>query len=61
MNVKIEEATYNNSVYFMSNIVQAHWSSPSQMTICKQAYFLPKTMLTRQYYSILFSVMVLLL
>ncbi len=42
-------------------IVQAHWSIPSHMTICNQAYFLPKTILTRQYYSILFSVMVLLL
>ncbi len=42
-------------------IVQAHWSIPSHMTICNQAYFLPKTILTRQYYSILSSIMVLLL
>ncbi len=42
-------------------IVQVHWSIPSHMTICNQAYFLPKTILTGQYYSILFSIMVLLL
>ncbi len=42
-------------------IAQAHWSIPSHMTICNQAYFLPKTILIGQNYSILFSVMVLLL
>ncbi len=42
-------------------IVQAHWWIPSQMAICNQAYFLPKTILIRQYYSILFSIMMLLL
>ncbi len=39
-------------------IVRAHWSIPSYMTICNQAYFLPKIIFTIQYYSILFSVMV---
>ncbi len=41
--------------------VQAHWLIPSHMTICNHEYFLPKTILTRHYYSILFSIMVLLL
>ncbi len=42
-------------------IVQAHWSILCHITICNQAYFLSKTILTRQYYNILFSIMVLLL
>ncbi len=42
-------------------IVQAHWSIPNHMTICNQAYFLQKNILTRQYYSISFSIMMLLL
>ncbi len=35
-------------------IVQAHWSIPTHMTICNQAYLLTKTILTRHYYSILY-------
>ncbi len=51
---------HTNLLYVMF-IVEAHWSIPSQMTICNQAYFLQKTTMTRQYFSILFSAMVLLL
>ncbi len=68
LSVKKDEIHLSISIYAITTfiicqmfIVQAHWSIPSQMTICNQAYFLPKTILTRHYYSILFSVMVLLL
>ncbi len=53
--------TYLPFIICQMFIVQAHWSIPSHMTICNQAYFLSKTILTRQYYSILFNIMVLLL
>ncbi len=41
--------------------VQVHWSIPSHMIICNQAYFFPKTILSSQYYFILTIIMVLLL